>query len=105
VPNKYYGLFKPSENYLETTNNNNLTIYLTNQMPNALIYKSELQVSVINNDKGKCSFYDYNRDAKRFDQLLYIPNAKRNNDVKSNVQLIDIFIHDNFAQDKNGIKL
>jgi hypothetical protein len=42
---------------------------------------------------------------KKFDAILYIPNAKKNNDIKSNARLMDIFIQEDYALDKDGKKL
>lgn len=105
IPGKYYGLLKPSENVIESSNNNNLTIYFTSELPNAFVYKSEQELKINNSKKGEFIFYDYNSDVKKFDTILYIPNAKKNNDIKSNAQLIDVFIRDNFALDKDGKRL
>lgn len=105
IPGKYYGLFKPTENFIQTTNTNSLTIFFTNQLPNAVIYRSDQAVKITNDNKSKITFYDYQSDAIKFDSLLYLPNAKKNKDIKKDVGLIDVFIHDNYAIDKDGKKL
>jgi hypothetical protein len=105
IPGKYYGLLKPSGNVMESSNNNNLTIYFTSQLPNAFVYKSEQELKISNNKKDEFIFYDYNSDFKKFDTILYIFNAKKNNDLKQNAQLLDIFIRDNFALDRDGKRL
>jgi hypothetical protein len=95
----------PTKNFIESTNDNNLTVYFTSEMPHAFIFKSEQSFTINNDDKRKCVFYDYNQDTSKFDAIFYIKNAKKNSDIKNNAQLIDIFIHDNFAIDKLGRKL
>lgn len=105
IPGKYYGLIRPSKNYIESPNTNNVTIFFTKEMSNAIIYNSEQNLTVKNIDKHEFVFYDYNSNNVKFDQLLYLPNAKLNKDVKNNVGMIQIFIHENYATDKNGRKL
>ena len=102
VPGKYYGLIRPSKNFIQSTNNNNLTIYFTSEMPKAFIFKSEVSLKINNDDQKESVFYDYNQDITKFDKVLYKPGAKRINDVKADAQLIDIIIHDDIAWDKNG---
>lgn len=105
IPDKYYGLLKPSDNYIELSNTSALTIYSTTDLPNAIIYKSDQNLKVTNNNKNKIAFYDYNSDIERFDRIIYTPYAQKNNDIKSNARVIDIFIKDNYAIDKDGKKL
>lgn len=67
-----------------------------------LVYKSEEPLKVSNTNKHKWIFYDYKSNIQKFDSILYVANAKRNNDIKSNARLMDIFIQENYALDKNG---
>jgi hypothetical protein len=105
IPGKYYGLVKPSKNYIQSTNNNTLTIYMSSELPNTIVYKSNQPLKVVNSDKKEFYFYDYNLEVEKFDNIMYMPNAKKNNDIKENVRLIDLFIQENYAIDKNGKKL
>lgn len=102
IPGRYYGIIKPSDNFIESSNNNFLTIYFTSELPNALIYKSEQALKIKNTDKDKLVFYDYNSNIQRFDSILYAANAKRNNDIKDNARLIGVFVGENYALDKGG---
>jgi hypothetical protein len=102
IPGRYYGIIRPSDNFIETSNNNFLTLYFTSELPNVVIYKSEQILTIKNADKDKWAFYDYNSNIQRFDSILYIANAKRNNDIKDNARLIDVFIGENYALDKKG---
>lgn len=102
IPGKYYGIIKPSQNFFQSTNTNNLTIFFTNELPNALIYKSDQDLKINNSNKDEFIFYDYNQDVKKFDTILYMPNAKKNNDIKSNASLMDIFIQEDYALNKDG---
>ena len=105
IPGRFYGVLPPANNFIESTNTNDLTVYFTSNLPKGFIFKSEHPVKVNNDNKNEFVFYDYNQNIKRFDDLLYIPQAKKNNDLKDSAELIDIFIEDNFALDKNGKKL
>jgi hypothetical protein len=102
IPGRYYGIFRPSDNFIQSSNTNFLTIYFTGELPNLLVYKSEEPLKVSNTNKHKWIFYDYKSNIQKFDSILYVANAKRNNDIKSNARLMDIFIQENYALDKNG---
>jgi hypothetical protein len=102
IPGHYYGIIRPSDNFFESSNTNTLTIYFTRELPNVLIYKSEEPLKVNNANKEKFTFYDYKSNTQKFDSILYIPDAKRNNDIKNDARLLDIFVLENYAIDKNG---
>jgi hypothetical protein len=102
IPGRYYGIFRPSDNFIQSSNTNFLTIYFTGELPNLLVYKSEEPLKVSNTNKHKWIFYDYKSNIQKFDSILYVANAKRNNDIKSNARLMDIFNQENYALDKNG---
>jgi hypothetical protein len=40
IPGKYYGLWAPSNNFIKTSNLNELTIFFTDELPNTLIVQS-----------------------------------------------------------------
>lgn len=105
IPGKYYGVLRPSKGYIQTLNTNNITIYFTSELQNALVFRSEQSLKISNSDKGNFIFYDYTQDEKKFDSILYLHDAKKNSDVKDNVGLIEVFIQENYALDKLGRKL
>ena len=102
IPGRYYGILKPSENFIESTNTNFLTIYFTSEIPNGIVYKSEEPLRITNASKYKMIFYDYNSSIQKFDSILYKPHAKRNNDIKDDAWLMDLFIQENYVLDKTG---
>ena len=102
IPGRYYGIIKPMDNYLESSNTDFLTIYFSDALPNTIIYKSEKPLKLKNADKDEIVFLDYDKDIQKWDSILYLPNAKRSNEVKSNAQLLDIIIKENYAMDKDG---
>lgn len=102
IPGRYYGILRPSDNFIESSNSNFMTIYFTSELPNVFIYKSDQSLKIKNASKEKVVFYDYNSNIQKFDSILYIPNAKKNNEIKGNARLMDVFIRENYALDKYG---
>jgi hypothetical protein len=105
IPGKYYGLLKPSDNFIELSKTDVITVYFSDSIPNVMIYKSDRPVKVINMDKKKFMLINYSADFVKMNSLLYIKNAKKNSDVKAHVQMIDVILEDNYVVDKNGQKL
>ncbi len=105
IPGKYYGIIKPSKNFIQSTNTNNLSVFFTNELPRAFIYQSEEDLIINNRNKDETIFYDYNSDSKKFNKILYPLDAKKSSDLKDKAQLIYVFIHENYALDKDGKKL
>jgi hypothetical protein len=62
-------------------------------------------LKISNSKKDKFTFYDYNLNKKKFDQILYKLEPKKANDIKDNAKLMDVYILENYATDKNGNKL
>lgn len=103
VPGRYYGLIGPFKNFIKSTNTNAITFFLTEKMPNTWIFKSEQRLDTVSSETT--SMLDYSSNAKKFDEILYKPNAERHNDVKNDVTIIEIDIRENYAIDKTGKKL
>jgi len=102
IPGKYYGLLKPSQCYIKSTNSNNMTIYMSNELPNSLIYRSDEAINVIGGNHSNFTFVDYNSNTNGFHSMLYETNSKLLKGVKGGVDYMDIFIKENYAIDKNG---
>lgn len=104
IPEEYYGLWKPSNNYLKTNNTNEqLTIFFTTEMPDTIIFLSYEQVEV--HDKNNSIFMNYHSDSSRVSSILYKDNARLfNKDLKMNADMIDINVLENYALGKNGRK-
>jgi hypothetical protein len=105
IPGKYYGLLKPSKNYIESSNTNSMSIFYTNLLPHAFVYKSEENLIINNSNKREFTIYNYDWDVKKFDKILYTPNARKSSDVNPGVYLVNIFIQENYALDKDGKRL
>jgi hypothetical protein len=105
IPGKFYGVIKPQDNYIQSANTNTLTIFYAKELPKGIIFSSEQALEVKNDDKNQVSFYDYNRDKERYNHMLYKPGAKKVNDLKDDASMIDIYVLENYATDKNGKNL
>lgn len=105
IPYNYYGLFKPSGNYMITTNTNDLAIYWTEQLGDSIVVRCDKNYEIKNNNEKKTLLIDYNGNKDKFHEIFYKPNAKKFNDIKNNIKLIEISIKENYATDKNGNKL
>ncbi|WGQ09426.1 hypothetical protein QG516_23195 [Pedobacter gandavensis] len=88
--------------FLESTNTNDLTVFFTNELSNSFIFTSEQALKISNGKRDQFIFYDYDLNKKRFDQILYKPEAKKASDIKDNAKLMNIYILENYATDKQG---
>jgi hypothetical protein len=105
IPGKYYGIIKPSSKYIESSNTNLLTIYFSKELPRSLIVQCEQEVKINNEKTDAFTFYRYETDTNKCNNLLYLPSAKKRSDMKSVAGLMDIDIRENYALDKDGKKL
>lgn len=80
-------------------------MFFSDSILNTIIYKSDRPVSVTNKNKEKIFLVNYADDLGKMNSLLYIENARKNSNVKSHVQLMDVILEDNYVVDKNGKKL
>ena len=105
IPNKYYGLMKPTANFIETTNDNYLVLFFSEELPDKIIYWENRQGMAINVDSqsnGKGIFINYNSNHDSLHNILYKVNPKTVRDLKANAYLLDIDIEASSAFDKNG---
>jgi len=102
IPGKYYGLMRPANTCLKSTNDNNITLYFSADLPNTIIYQSDQEVFVENENRAELLFRNYYEDEGKTKTLLYLPNATRQKDVKPNVDFISLGILDNYARGKDG---
>jgi len=109
VPGKYYGLIKPMDDYIRSTNTNSFTIYISMQLPKTLIIKNEGtsqgfegEFDIINDDKSKFIIKSY---SKTYEDMLYHPKAAHFNDLRDDANYFAINVEEDYAEDKNGKKL
>ncbi|MHC5310127.1 hypothetical protein ACYSNM_08660 [Myroides sp. LJL116] len=106
IPSKYYGVFKPSENYIKATNTQYLTLYFSNDIPNKMIVRDQgnsmgkgEKYEIVNNLPEELEINDYSDD---YNVILYKSDAVKFKDVKTSTEYIDLNIFENYATDKNG---
>lgn len=105
VPGKYYGLVKPSGNFIETTDDNYIVLFSSKESPSHIIYWENRQgreLKVFNELKDKILFVNYLSNQDSLNKVLYKPDAKKVRDVKSNVEMLDIDIEANRVFNKDG---
>lgn len=108
VPSKYYGIFKPSDSYIKTSNTQYLTLYFTNKLPHKIVVrnqgnaKEQAGYEILNKSIGNWEIIEYSED---FKSILYKPNAKKFNEVDPSTNYIDLNIKESYAVDKSGEKL
>lgn len=106
IPCKYYGVFKPSENYIKAANTQYLTLYFSDDIPNEMIVRDQgnptgekEKYEIVNNLPEILEITDYSDDYKI---ILYELDALRFKDVKASTEYIDLNVYENYATDKNG---
>lgn len=105
VPNKYYGLLKPAANFIETTNDNYLVLFFSEELPDKIIYWENRQgksIKIDNQSKEKSLFINYMSNHDSLRNVLYVPNPKTVRDLKNNAYLLDLDIEANSASNKDG---
>lgn len=109
IPDKYYGVFNPTDNYIRTTNTQYLTLYFSTHIPKTIIVRNQGnstgevgEYEIVNILKNIVEIVDYSEEYKK---ILYKPNALNFIDVESQTEYIDLGIKENYATDKTGKKL
>jgi hypothetical protein len=109
IPSKYYDVMKPSNDFIETTNTQYLTLYFLAGSSQVLVVKNEGTsqgfkggFKIHNALKNKVTILDYSESSQ---SLIYKPNAQTHSDVSPGVELLNLDIFENYATDKNGKKL
>jgi len=79
MPYKYYGLIKPSDNYIQTNYTADIDIFWTDSLPNDLIvratdYRIGFYVKIFNKKPKKYFIYNYFDDEEKYKKMLFKPN-------------------------------
>lgn len=100
---KYYGFFSPSKNYIKSSNSNILSLYISNEIPKTVIYRSE-EPTIISTSLDGITFVNYENDSERFHSILYKPNAKKAKNLTKGAYALDIMVKENYIIDYTGKK-
>jgi len=107
IPGRYHGLWRPSDNYIEVIKSTLVTIYICENTPNIIYARNqddehggEIGFKITNRNCIKTNIIIY--DPALHDELLYQDNAQRFNDVRKDVNFIDIDMIEDYAEDKTG---
>jgi len=108
VPGKYYWILRPSDNYLETSNTQYLTLYYSEKLPKKIIVRNQGipngkdEYKIRSNPKEDWELLEY---SERYKLILYQTQAHKFKDVKATTNYLDLDIEENYAKDKTGRKL
>lgn len=105
IPGRYYGLFRPSDQYIQSSNTNEIIIFFSEELPAAFVFHSSEDVKVYNGKKTQFTFYDYTTDTTRFNKIFYPPDALKFTDLKKDAGIMFVNIHENYAEDRSGKNL
>ena len=101
IPGKYYGVFVPVKNYIQTSNVNNITIYWNTYFQDKIILRCDNDCEIKNNPNDSMII----KFDKQIKKILYEPKTIQFDDLANDTEMIAIFIKENFALDKKGKKL
>lgn len=104
IPGKYYGITKPKDGYIETSNLGYLTIYYSDKLPNLILLRKES-----NNDykfsnpiNKKYLFEDYISNKEKYKPIIYKENAEEFSDINKDASFLSINILEGYASDGTG---
>ena len=118
IPYEYYGILKPSDNYIQTTNLSYISIYWSNDFPDDIFFAvspSYDLTRIVNNSSNKLTFNNIyysqkeygeivlqNNTGKRpsiikeyYRNILYQEETKKRFDVRKNISFLEIDIAGN----------
>lgn len=105
IPGRYYGLIKPSDNFIESSRTNNITIFFSKKKADFFIIESEQRVNIKNDGKSKIRLLNYNDDPFFFGKVIYKPDATKHDDLNEDMGLIDLFLREGYGINQNGQRM
>lgn len=99
---KYYGLISPSNGYIKTTNNDNITLYINDSLQNIVIYKHDEDSVEVKNALGSVNFEKFDSDTSKFHSILYKPNAHSMKDLTQGSYSLTILIKEYYIINEKG---
>lgn len=109
IPGKYYGLIKPSGNYIKTNNTQLFTLYFSKDIPNTIVLRNQGsfegtggKYDIINNSSDGVKIAEYSDD---YEAILYKSDADNFFDIQENTEIIELIIKESYALDNTGKKI
>lgn len=102
IPGKYYGILKPADNYIQTTNIDNVDIIWSTEK-NVLV-AGGASLKIVNNDSTELKMNNY-KSNKSYNDILYLDFDGNYHRYKKNVNYISLSIKENYARVQGGKKL
>ncbi|WP_419495441.1 hypothetical protein [Chryseobacterium bernardetii] len=104
ISGKYYGVTKPKDGYIETSNRSYLTLYYSNKLPNFILLRKEsnYDYKAYNSIDKKYFFEDYTSNKERYKPIIYKENAEKFSDVNKDASFLSINILEGYATDGTG---
>lgn len=98
IPGKYYGILKPTDDYVKTANTNSITIiWLDN---NSWLIDADKNVEIFNDSTHSTLIQLYNNE-KSYNDSLYTYFDGKYQKYKKNVNYMSIDIKENYVLDKS----
>lgn len=104
IPGKYYGITKPKDGYVETSNLGYLTVYYSDKLPNLILLNKESNYDYksFNPINKKYLFEDYALNNGKYKPIIYKENAKKFSDINNDASFLSINILEGYATDGTG---
>ncbi len=103
IPGKYYGVTRPSNDYVETANSSSMDI-IWGDRPSTIIVVKDEEARILNNSKDKLLIIDHNANRTKYDSIYtYFDGQYRR--YKKSTAFISLFIKENYATTNDGRKL
>lgn len=99
APYKYYGIFKPRDCYVITTNSSNIDVIWKNEKE--IIVQIDENSSIVSNSNEKIKILDYEANNEIYDSIFTYKEGHYLK-YKKNVQFISISILENYGMSSNG---
>jgi hypothetical protein len=107
IPGRYYGLLPPTSYYIESPEANDIRLFFSDALPNALIVETGRATLHLNNpDASREKRYQirpYNQ--AYYERLFYQSSPLHPKALKPHVRFITIHLYDIYATDNNGTRL
>jgi hypothetical protein len=103
IPDKFFGVMKPSDNFIETINHSNMGI-IWNYKNQCIVSTTDENAMIFNKDKTEIYILNYNLN-KAYNDSVYMYFDGTYPRYKKDVNFISIDILEGYAKDKDGKKL